>query len=986
MERSLCILLCSVAIMGCHFKMELDSTKDQPPLDSLFRLQNAVSYQDVFYTTDTEIEIELMDQTFTQVMFSAEETCTTGSWQSYQGKAQYSVNVASQEVQTVFFKAKNPKGIETLCHKVRFTRDVVAPSAATLSIAADASVSGIDYVRTGVVGITATAVDPLPVEMKISTDSSCSDGQWAELLQVSSYTSSVQHDESLRLYVKYRDKLGNETACISSNQVKRDSEGPVVSATSLLVAGRPLSDPVEIYDRYINLSLSAVDPLLSEMKISNDASCAGGVFEPYSVNKVSWDTGLAEESDVSVIFTDHLGNTSSCVSLRLVKGVEGPTGALSLVGTQVFNGLTFITSTNVQLNITATNAAEMRFFNDSVCSVSAGAWEPLAANKNWTFGAGQGAKEVGIQFRDASGTKISTCVFASAILDSVAPTDAQVIPVTEYNNEGRYYTSAAAVDFLLSATDASLAHYEVRAGSSCGDGSTKQSISTTHTQSLPGPSGVYSYSFQFFDFFGRASSCVTRAIIKDSVPGSAPILASLLNNALGNLNETPRLFLKNESEAQSATQSGTSHYEMRIERVGTGIVLPWLNVGKSQSFAISGLQGNADLGTTYQANFAMVEGADYRLSLRAVDNVGNASTEASITFKAKPAPIILSASENAATGVFTTREFKATGVGAGTQFSLSDGAKVCKVPCDLATAQSSISLEEGANYQVGYSLSSAGTYKSILTVGSSVDTQTSSNWHLSTARLCPTNYILIPGDPTQRIDSFCLAKFEMKNVGGVAVSQPSLTPWNYINRANAAAACAASGGRLPTSSEWNVTALNIAKQNSNWSISNEGRRLRLNSGVSTGSSVLAVANELEHCSGAGAACGTSWAAHKRTHIISTGEIIWDFSGNVWEITSSGFSEGIYTSSYWPVVSLDLTNIFSFILVGGQDLRCFEPNSNSFCGMGRAWLNNADVAGQAINRGGSSNNGTDTGIFAIDFDYTPAREGPQHGFRCARSLP
>ncbi|GEM_PF-4866548 len=986
MERSMLLFLLSLVLAGCQFQIKLSSRDDDPTLDSSLRLLNTVSYQDVHYTKDDAIEFEFLDKTVSQVLFSTDENCAIGSWQSYHEKVQYALNGSDLGVQTVYLKAQKADGSETNCHKIRYVKDNLAPSMETISIASDTFWMGVEYVRSGIIIFNATAADSLPIEIKISADHLCGDGLWQELAPSASFASSLQHDQSLRLYAKFRDALGNETSCISSNEVQLDSAGPAVSASSLLVTGLPLADPVEIYDQLVSLSLNATDPLLSEMKISNNADCQGGSYKPYSEHEANWDTGLDVNSSVSVSFIDRLGNTSSCVSLRLKKESGGPTGSLSLFEAIDLNGVDFIPSPNIQLTIAATGTSEMRFFSDRSCSTSVGSWEPLAASKNWNFSAGDGTKEVGVQFRDLTGTKMSSCISAVATLDSVAPTDAQVVPLADYSNEGRFYTASSTLEFLLSADDDSLAFYEVNAAGSCGDGSLKQTIASAHSQSLPVPSGVYVYSFQFFDVFERASSCVTISIIKDTTPGAAPVLAGLLDSAIGDLNQTPRLFLKNDSEIQNATQSGTSHYELRIEKIGTGVVVPWLNVGKKDSFVLSGLQANSDLNLVYQSGFSMIEGADYRMDLRSVDNLGNTSSATSVSFKAKPAPIFVMPLENAATTGLVTRQFKAVGVGLGTPFSVSGGAKVCKQPCDVEAAQNSVVLEEGSDYTVGYTVGSAGTHKMVLTVGSNSDTQSSSAWHISTAKLCPENYVLIPGDTSQRTDSFCLAKFEMKDVGGLAVSQALVEPWTYVDRATADAACAASGGRLPTSGEWNVAALNIAKQDVNWSISNEGQRLRLNTGVSTGSGVYEIPDELEQCFGAGTACGTSWAAHKRTHTLSTGEVIWDFAGNVWEITSSEFSEGIYLSAYWPVVSLDLSSIFSFILVGGQDLRCFQPYNNSYCGMGRAWLNNADVGGQAMYRGGSSNNGGDTGVFTVDFDYDPTHTGPQHGFRCARSLP
>lgn len=976
-------------ITGCSLNLNLDKGAESGESLNPITLANVVPFAGHYYTKNNTFDFQISDASVTQILIANDGTCTAGTWQPVTTPVSWNVTSSGGSVQTVSVRVKKKNGAESGCFVYSIIKDDQVPTMASVSVTADVLSGGVEYVKNSSVQIAVTGVDALPLEMKIGINPACTDGVWEEFAPIKTFESGLAHAGTLKVYAKVRDLVGNESACVASNEVQRDSQGPVVSVSSLAVAGLPVTNPVEVFDQYINLSLSATDPLLDLMKISNNGNCSGGSYEAFAGTKISWDIGITTNQDVSVIFKDRLGNESSCVVLHLLHSSGGPSGAIAVQGAVHFSSKNFVSATASTLDLTYSNAADMRFFSDASCSTSVGGWEAVAATKAWNFAAGDGNKEVGVQFRNGGGTQVSSCISTQVVLDTAAPTGPQITPQTEYVSGSIYYTKASSVDYVLNALDASLKDFEVVAGTLCGDGSTKQAFTANHTIPLPGGDGTYNYSVQFFDVFARTSSCVTVKIVKDTTAGSAPSLGALYSNSLGNLNETPRVFLKTSSEVQNTwNQSGVSYYEMQIEKSGGVIDVPWKNIGASESFVVSGLEANADLGKVLQTGLKFVEGDLYTLKLRSVDNVGNISSISSVSYTAKPAPVYLNPSENVTTSQYQEQEFTARGVGDGTLLALNSGGKICKKPCDATTAGLSVTLQEGAVYKVALQSSAAAmtVVSSVVTVGQNAGTQSSSRWLVGTGDICPANYVLVPGNSEQRVDSFCIAKFEMKDVGGVATSQAALNPWVNITRDDANAECVATGGRLPTNGEWNALAIDISKQDANWEKSVDGDFLRLNRGVATGSSIYPVSNEAEHCSDFGAGCGTSWAINKRTHVLSTGKVIWDLAGNTWEPTSSAFTEGIYNSAYLPAASLALTNIFNFYLVGGYDFRCYQPYNNEYCGMGRAWINNADVAGQVLYRGGSSNNNTDTGIFASDFDYDATHTGPQHGFRCVREIP
>lgn len=175
---------------------------------------------------------------------------------------------------------------------------------------------------------------------------------------------------------------------------------------------------------------------------------------------------------------------------------------------------------------------------------------------------------------------------------------------------------------------------------------------------------------------------------------------------------------------------------------------------------------------------------------------------------------------------------------------------------------------------------------------------------LGTDGFCPTGYIRVPGNSQYNTTDFCVAKYEMKNVGGVPVSKPSETPWGNIDRNQARAACESLGAgyQFITNAQWQTIARNIAQVAENWSDGAVGSGV-LNRGHSDSDPygfLEASSRDDDACLGTGQKCSsTVWGEQRRTHVLSNGEVIWDFAGNVWEWVYDDLDELEYTGPTDP---------------------------------------------------------------------------------------
>lgn len=243
---------------------------------------------------------------------------------------------------------------------------------------------------------------------------------------------------------------------------------------------------------------------------------------------------------------------------------------------------------------------------------------------------------------------------------------------------------------------------------------------------------------------------------------------------------------------------------------------------------------------------------------------------------------------------------------------------------------------------------------------------------------CPVGYIPVPPLAPYSPHEFCVSKYEMKNVGGVATSQAALGPWVNISRTTAITRCQSlgSGYHLISNAQWQTIARNIEAVPSNWSGGSVGSGV-LNRGHTDNSPASALAansNDQIACSGTGQTCDAStWNLQRRTHNLTNGKVIWDFAGNTWSWTRDnladlGLSPGI-AIGWNECSSLSSTN---------QEVFCSSVGTrNSAQEIGRV---KGGSAGGVL-RGGRWADTTNAGIFSVALDVAPTITYEGFGFRC-----
>ncbi|MFP5387198.1 MAG: fibronectin type III domain-containing protein [Bacteriovoracia bacterium] len=262
---------------------------------------------------------------------------------------------------------------------------------------------------------------------------------------------------------------------------------------------------------------------------------------------------------------------------------------------------------------------------------------------------------------------------------------------------------------------------------------------------------------------------------------------------------------------------------------------------------------------------------------------------------------------------------------------------------------------------------------------------------------CPTangDYIAVTANPTVGTTSeFCVAKFEMKNVSGVATSQASGSPWVSISQTSAKSTCTAigTGYDLISNEEWMTIAREIETTDTNWSSGTVGTG-SLNRGHSDNSpaSALAVSNTSDPYDGtgnnSGQAVGSGWE-QKRTHTIENG-VIWDFAGNVWEWADwyvTPANKAYYSTDGAPQAAWREWTVINTLINNGDEMETItwqatDPALNSSKGIGQYYAGNNTSGGAAV-RGGGWGYGARAGAFALHLNLAPSYTHTGIGFRC-----
>jgi len=257
--------------------------------------------------------------------------------------------------------------------------------------------------------------------------------------------------------------------------------------------------------------------------------------------------------------------------------------------------------------------------------------------------------------------------------------------------------------------------------------------------------------------------------------------------------------------------------------------------------------------------------------------------------------------------------------------------------------------------------------------------------------VCPDDsYVPVNGNADYGCGSFCVFKTEAKNNGyNVPVAQYEETPWVSVRTSGAKSGCrgisvAQGYVDLISNDEWMVIARDIEATAANWSGGEVGNGT-LNRGHSDSNpgNSLSISDPTDPWDQTGQDSST-WT-QKRTHVLSNGEIIWDFAGNAnewvdWERGGDSFSLGPQTceSAWKSPLRFECEDLAPLAYQpanpAGLTIEQYDASNTNTGGV------YGGVGGAAI-RGGHAKYGIDAGVFSLHLGSANNSFYSTVGFRC-----
>ena len=192
---------------------------------------------------------------------------------------------------------------------------------------------------------------------------------------------------------------------------------------------------------------------------------------------------------VEAEFRDPAGNTSAR-SDSIVLDQTAPTGSFSIDDDDAYADSTAVTLDN---SVSDANPMQMRFRDSGGGWTS---WETYASTRSWTLPAGDGAKTVEAEYRDAAGN--TSARSDSIILDQTAPTGSFVV------NDDAATTGSTAVWLDNSMSDAN--PLEMRFRDSGGVWTSWETYAASRSWTLPAGDGAKTVEAEFRDAAGNTTA------------------------------------------------------------------------------------------------------------------------------------------------------------------------------------------------------------------------------------------------------------------------------------------------------------------------------------------------------------------------------------------------------------------------------------------------------------------------------------------------
>jgi hypothetical protein len=299
-------------------------------------------------------------------------------------------------------------GINSVVQSVSFT--IISKPYVSLHIE-----SGAGYVATRNVMLDVSATNAQ--DCRFSNDGTVSWSSWMPYKQTVQWTLS-SGDGTKYVYAECRNSAGQISDYVSDDVILDSSPPPYISIHINNGAKTTTSK---------NVRLGLYCFSAQQCRYSNDES-TWSAWEQYSTSK-SWTlTGGEGKKYVYYTCKDMNGNSlgSASASISYSEIPPDPPSSLSI---QINNGASQTSNPNVELELSARNAIDCRYKDDSTDWTG---WYSYSSRKSWTLSSGDGRKTVYYQCRNDFGS--SSQAYAVIYLDTSPPAPITDLSATLYHN------------------------------------------------------------------------------------------------------------------------------------------------------------------------------------------------------------------------------------------------------------------------------------------------------------------------------------------------------------------------------------------------------------------------------------------------------------------------------------------------------------------------------------------------------------------------
>lgn len=241
----------------------------------------------------------------TGMMVSNDSGFTGASWESYTSSKAWTLTPGDGE-KTIYVKFRDLFGNEnTAPFSAQIFVDSQKPTGAVLINNGE----NTSYSYNVTLSLNSTDTGSGIEKMMISNNSSFSGSSWETYTTTKNWALSSGPTGQRRVYVKFSDRAGNESA-VCSDSIQYVYDGLPPQGSVVINSGKLFT-----HSNRVDLTLSAADNIgVKEMIVSNNANFSNSNWENYAISK-AWTIPSGDgEKTVYVKFKDFAGNTSPIYS------------------------------------------------------------------------------------------------------------------------------------------------------------------------------------------------------------------------------------------------------------------------------------------------------------------------------------------------------------------------------------------------------------------------------------------------------------------------------------------------------------------------------------------------------------------------------------------------------------------------------------------------------------------------------------------------